>query len=395
MNSNSSSPNFAERENVDIIELDGRTIYIVGTAHVSKSSADLAEEVIRAVNPDSVAVELCESRYHSLRDPDRWKNTDIFAVVKEGKAYVLMAQLALAAFQRKLGAHLEVKPGAEMMRAIEVSDEIGAETVHADREVKTTLKRTWASLSLWSMGKVLVAMIGGLFTSERMEEDEIERLKSSDALEELMRDFSEALPDVQRALIAERDQFLAAKIRESPGETVVGVVGAGHVPGIKEWIHKEIDIEELSTLPPPKLSRRLIAWAIPLFVLSLICYGFYSSGADKSVEMITSWVWINALFGGLGALVALAHPFTILVAVIVSPFTSLNPFIAAGWVAGLVEAWIRKPKVSDLQTIADDITSVGGIWRNRVSRILLVICLTNLFGTIGTFLGAWKLWSVK
>jgi len=380
-----------ENQNVDLIEIGDKKIYLVGTAHISSKSADLAEEVIREVSPDSVAVELCDSRYQSLRDPTRWQNTDILAVLKSGRHYVLMTQLVLAGFQKKLGNQLETAPGAEMMRAITVADEIQSRVVLADRDVKTTLKRTWASLGLWSMLKITFAIFSGLFTAKSITEEEIENLKSADALEELMREFSEALPEVREALIDERDQYLAAKIQEAPGESVVAIIGAGHIPGIKSWLGKDIDTAPLDIIPPKKKLGRVIAWGIPATVFAMIAYGLFASGASKSIEMVEAWFWINACLGALGAAIALAHPLTILAAFIASPFTSLYPLIAGGWVAGLVEAIIRKPRVVDLANMGNDVASFKGIWGNRVLRILLVIAMTNLFGMLGTFIGMGKL----
>lgn len=378
-------------DNVDLVKIDGKSLYIVGTAHVSQSSADLAEKIIRDVSPESVAVELCDSRYQSLKNPDRWKNTDLVSIIRSGKSYVLMAQLILAGFQKKLGNQLQTKPGAEMMRAIQVAEDVNAKTVLADRDVGITLKRTWASMSFWSICKVFGGMLAGLFSNETIDENEIERLKSADALEELMKEFSESFPKVQESLIFERDRFLAQKIQEAPGNSVVAIVGAGHVPGILKLLGSEIETDSISKIPPPRKLGKVIGWGIPIIVLSMIVYGFYASGAATSVSMIESWFWINGILGALGATVAFGHPLTILSAFIASPFTSLNPLIAGGWVAGLVEAIIRKPTVSDLETIADDVSTVRGVWKNRVSRVLLVVALTNLFGSLGTFIGAGKI----
>ena len=381
--------------NVDLITTnDGRSIYLVGTAHVSQQSADLAADVIRTYNPESVAVELCDSRYESLQDPDRWRNMDIVSVIRQGRSYVLMAQLALAGFQKKLGDKLNVKPGAEMIEAIQVANEVGAETVLADRNVRVTLKRTWAAMGFFSMMKVLFTIVAGLFGSHDIDEEEIERLKSSDALEELMRDFSEALPEVRSALIDERDQYLAAKIREAPGKSVVAIVGAGHIAGIKEWFDKDINLAALEEIPKGRTLTKCLSFLLPALVIGLIVAGFVRAGADTGIEMFMTWFWINAFLGAFGSLLALAHPLTILVSFLVSPFTSMNPFIAAGWVAGLVEASIHKPRVGDLESIADACTSISGIYRNRVSRTLLVIALTNLFGTIGTFIGIERIASI-
>jgi pheromone shutdown-related protein TraB len=372
--------------NVDLILLGQKKIYLVGTAHVSAASADLAEQVINDMNPDSVAVELCESRYKSLKEPTRWKNMDIFEVIKNGRQYVLMAQLFLAGFQKRLGNELKIAPGAEMMRAINVAENKGSTVVLADRDVKTTLRRTWSALGLWSMLKIFFAIISGMFNSNKISEEDIEKLKSADALELMMEEFSAALPEVRTCLIDERDRYLAKKIADAPGSSVVAVVGAGHVAGIKSWLGQDIELKELESIPPGNPLFQVIGWSIPALVLLLFILGFVSSGAERSVEMAGAWILINSVAGGLGALAALAHPVTILTAVAVSPFTSLYPFIAGGWVAGLVEAIFRKPRVSDLESLGSDIASLRGMWSNRVLRILLVIALTNLFGSVGTFL---------
>ncbi len=373
--------------NLDLIEINDKQIYLVGTAHISEESAELAEKTIREIKPDAVAVELCQPRYDSLQNPDRWKNTDIITVIKEGKSYVLLAQLILAGFQKKLGENLKVKPGEDMMRSIRVAKEVGSEIVLADRKIRTTLKRTWSNLSIFSMIKVLFSMIASLFTTEQLDKEEIERLKSSDALDELMKDFSKALPEVKESLITERDKYLAEKMRSASGKSIVAVVGAGHVPGIKEWISKDIDMKALDEIPKPKLTRKIIGWGIPILVIGLIIAGFVRSGGQTSSEMLKMWFIANFFLAGIGAILALAHPITILAAALASPFTSLNPMIAAGWVGGIVEATIRKPRVSDLENISDDATSIRGFYKNRVTKVLLVICLVNLFGTIGTFWG--------
>lgn len=375
------------RDNVDLVRLGDREIYVVGTAHVSRSSADLAEEVIREVQPDSVAVELCEPRYRSLKDPDRWKNTDILEVIRSGKSYLLLVQMMLASFQKRVGNRLGIKPGEEMLRAMETAEEVGAHTVLADREVRITLRRTWGRLGFFTALKVLTMLVASQFGEEELEEEEIERLKSADVLEETMKEFSEQLPEVRTTLIDERDRYLAAKIEAAPGQKVVAVVGAGHVRGILSWLGEEVDLEALESVPPPSRLGKVLAWLIPLAVLAMLIYGISVSGTATGMAMFRDWFIINAVAGGLGSLVALAHPLTIVVAFLVSPFTSLNPTIAAGWVAGLVEAWLRKPRVADFENIGDELTSVSGIWRNRVSRILLVVVLTNLFGTVGTIVG--------
>lgn len=374
--------------NVDLLRFGQREIYLVGTAHISKASADLVEKIIRQVKPDCVAVELCESRYKSLRDPERWRNTDIVSVIREGRAYVLLAQLLLAAFQKKLGSQLDITPGAEMLRAISVAEETGCKTALADREVKVTLKRTWSSLSLWTSAKVIATALTALFGDKKIEAEEIERLKSVDALEELMREFSSKLPEVRIALIDERDQYLSHKIKNAEGNKIVAVIGAGHVPGIKNWIDKDVDIANLEVLPPRGMLGRITSWSVLVLVLAMFAAGFLTEGFSKIVEMFGAWFWITGFSGALGAAVSLAHPLSVITAFFVTPMTTLHPFLASGWVTGLVEAWLRKPRVSDFQSIADDILSFKGVLRNRLSRILAVMVVTNIFSSIGMLIAA-------
>ncbi|MDP6674551.1 MAG: TraB/GumN family protein [Gammaproteobacteria bacterium] len=381
-------PTLTEIEpNVDLIEHESRQFYIVGTAHVSKDSADLVEKTIREREPDTIALELCDSRYETLSNPERWKETDIYTVIKSGRAYVLMAQFALATFQKKIADEFGIRPGEEMHRAMQVSHEMNTNLSLVDREVRTTLKRAWAGAGFWTLIKVMFSMFTSMFEKQEISPEQIEKLKTGGELAAAIDEFSGSLPGVKTALIDERDQYLAAKIYSSTGNTVVAVVGAAHVPGIKKVFATDIDIAELDKIPPPKKIFKIIGWGIPLLLLALIITGFIVSGRETSEQMVLVWVLANGIAASLGTLVALAHPLTILTAFIAAPITSLNPTIAAGWVCGLTEAYLRKPRVIDLERVADDLTTVRGIWSNRVIKVLLVVVLANLGSSIGTFVG--------
>lgn len=374
-------------DNVDLIEEGDRRIYLVGTAHVSSASADLVERIIRERAPDTVCLELCESRYETLTNPDRWKETDLYSVIRSGRAYVLMAQLALAAYQRRLAEAFKVRPGEEMHRAMRIAEETGARISLVDREIRTTLKRAWAGAGFGAVLRMTWSLITSLFSSETVSAEEIEKLKGSDELAVMLEEFSGALPGVKAALIDERDRYLAARIRGAPGQTLVAVVGAGHVPGILKVYGSDIDLAALEIVPPPRRSLRWIGWGVPVLLFGLVAAGFAVSGRETGEQMIIAWVLANGLLAAAGTLVALAHPLTIATAFFAAPLTSLNPTIAAGWVCGLVEAWIRKPRVRDLEQVAADVTSVRGIWSNRVTRVLLVVVLANLGSSLGTFIG--------
>ena len=380
--------------NVHEILLDEKQILLIGTAHISQSSVDEVNDVIEQEKPDTVCIELCASRHQAMMEKDQWKNMDIFKVVREGKSFLLFANLIMTAFQKRLGSQLGVKPGAEMMAAAQASERVNAELVLADRDVKITLQRTWRGMPFWGRMKVLSQLLASLFIREEISKEEIEKLKESDALSEAMEMLAEQTPEMKRILIDERDQFMAEKIRQAPGKRIVAVVGAGHVKGLTEELEREHNLAELETVPPPGKLGIWLKWGIPALIVSLIGYGFFAIDTDVSIEMIQRWFLINGTLSAIGTAIAFGHPITIATAFVAAPFTSLNPAVAAGWVAGLVEAFLRKPQVRDFENLADDITHLRGFWQNNITRILLVVMFANLGSAIGTFAGGFAIASL-
>ena len=380
--------------NVHEILLDGKKILLIGTAHVSQSSVDEVNTVINQVKPDTVCIELCSSRYQAMLEKDQWKNMDIFKVIREGKSFLLFANLIMTAFQKRLGSRLGVKPGSEMFEAANVAKKLNSELVLADRDVKITLQRTWRGMRLFGKMKVLVQLIASMFVREEISKEEIEKLKESDALSEAMQMLSEQSPEMKRILIDERDQYMAEKIRQSVGTLVVAVVGAGHVKGLIVELKNKHNLAELESVPPNSKAFAWLKWGIPALIIALIVYGFFTVDTDVSIEMIQRWFLINGTLSALGTAAAFGHPITIAVAFIAAPFTSLNPTIAAGWVAGLVESLLRKPQVRDFENLADDITHLKGFWQNNITRILLVVIFANLGSAIGTFAGGFAIASL-
>ena len=377
--------------NVHEILLDGKKILLIGTAHISQSSVDEVNTVINQVNPDTVCIELCSSRYQAMLAKDQWKNMDIFKVIREGKSFLLFANLIMTAFQKRLGSKLGVKPGSEMFEAANVAEKLNSELVLADRDVKITLQRTWRGMKFWGKIKVLGQLLASLFIREEISKEEIEKLKESDALSEAMKMLAEQSPEMKRILIDERDQYMAEKIRQSMGKLVVAVVGAGHVKGLTAELENKHNLAELESVPPTGKAVAWLKWGIPAMIIALIVYGFFTVDTDVSIEMIQRWVLINGTLSALGTAAAFGHPITIAVAFIAAPFTSLNPTIAAGWVAGLVEALLRKPQVRDFENLANDITHLKGFWQNNITRILLVVIFANLGSAIGTFAGGFAI----
>lgn len=373
-------------ENITRIHINDKELILIGTAHVSKQSAEQVKQVIEEERPDSVCVELDEQRYRSIKEGDQWKNTDIFQVIKDRKATLLLMNLAISSFQRRMAKQFGIKAGQEMIQGIESADEMGAELVLADRNIQITFSRIWSNIGFFGKMKLLTSIIYSIFSNESISEEELEKMKSQDMLDGMLQDMTEHFPALKKPLIDERDQYLAQKIKEAPGDKVVAVLGAAHVPGIKEQIHDDHDLDQLTKRKPKSKWPKVIGWGIPILIISIIAYTFYANpeaGAQQSI----SWVLWNGSFSAIGAAAALAHPIAVVSAFIAAPITSLNPLIAAGWFAGFVQAYFRRPNVSDFESLSEDVTSVKGFWSNKVTRILLVVVLANIGSSLGTLIG--------
>ena len=374
-----------ETNNIHSLFFEEKEVILVGTAHVSKESVQLVSDIIETEKPDTVCVELCEARYQSIRQKDKWLDTDIIKVIKEKKSFLLLSNLLLASFQKRIADKFDIVPGAEMIKAIDAGEAVGADIHLADRNIRITLAKTWRAMGLWGKIKLLFQLLLSMGEIGDISEEDIEKMKQEDVLESLLADVGKSLPVLKDILIDERDQYLTHKIRTAPGKNIVAVVGAGHVPGIKKYWEAKIDVERLNQIPPKGKLSGILKWIIPLGILVLFVLGFYHGGTHAGKNMITWWVMANGILAGLGAVIALAHPFTILSSILAAPLTSLNPMIAAGWVSGLIEAFLRKPKVRDFENLPNDILSIRGFWKNKITRILLVVVFTNLGSSIGTF----------
>ncbi len=371
--------------NTHHLNFEEKAITLIGTAHVSKESANSVQRVIEEEKPDTVCVELCESRYQSLMEKRQWQNTNLLKVIKEKKVFLLLSNLMLAYFQKKIGEKLGVRPGEEIMRAIQVAKSEGAHIYLADRDIRITLSRTWRLMNLWTKIKLLFQLITSMGEMDTIQEAEIEEMKKKDVLEMFLSEIGKSFPEVKRILIDERDQYLAQRIRTAPGRKIVAVVGAGHVPGIQRNWESHVDLDALNQMPPKGKVLAFLKWGIPVCIVGLILLGFGFAGSAAGAHMIKWWVLANAVLSGLGAAIALGHPLTVLSAIVASPLTSINPMIAAGWVAGLVEIFLGKPKVKDFERLSEDISSLKGFWRNKITRILLIVVFTNIGSSLGTF----------
>lgn len=381
------------------IQLGETKITLLGTAHVSRTSAEEVEALLDSKQYEAVAIELCPSRFDALNNPDRLAELDLMQVVRQGKAAMVMANLAMAAYQQRLGEQLGIEPGAEMRMAVKQADIHGLPVVLIDREIGTTLKRTARSLSWWRRAVLFTGLITSLISREEVSEDDIEHLKEGDVLETTFAEFAHDREDLFQPLIAERDRYMAAKLRaaaaEHPGRSVLAVVGAGHLKGIARHLGDTDDPAEtakiLDSVPAKARWPKLIPWIIVALVLTGFYLGF-SRNPDLGWSMVRDWVLINGGLSALGALIAAAHPLTILTAFLAAPITSLNPTIGAGMVTAAAELWLRKPRVGDFGRLRQDTTELKGWWRNRVSRTLLVFLLSTLGSAAGTYLAGYLIY---
>jgi len=431
-----------------IIELQNgqHRVTILGTAHVSKTSAEKVRELIENGDYDCVAIELCESRHRTLIDPDAIAKMDLFQVIRQGKASMVAANLALGAFQQRMAEELDIKPGAEMRMAIDLAIERQLKLELIDRDIAVTLKRVYHNVPWWQRMNIVAGLLASVVTRQKVSEEEIEKLKEGDMLESVFSQFAEEAESIYRPLVDERDQFMAAHIQQLTRNTrykhMLAVVGAGHLAGIKAYLmqtnewqliadvshaventinstanvegklaasnkpaykverdqevgrmlssHPESLISRLMVLPKPSQWIRFIPWLIVALVFVGFALGF-NRNSDLGWQLVVEWIVLNGGLAAIGAVIALGHPLTVIVAFIAAPITSLNPTIGAGMVTGAVELYLRKPTVSDFSALRTDTARWQGWWQNRVTRVLLVFIFSTLGSAAGTYLAGYRI----
>ncbi len=374
------------------ISIQDKEIFLIGTAHVSSDSVKEVKDFIANEAPDRVCLELDPGRYKNMMEGQSWENVNIQTIIKKGQGFFLLANLALSSFQKRMGAQTGAAPGEEMKIAALAAKEAGIPYSLCDRDIQITLRRAWQKSSFWNKMKMLGVLISAAFSREELSEQDIEALKERSALSGMMEELAQELPSVKAVLIDERDQYLATKIFLAPGKKLVAAIGAGHAPGIAAAIERlaagdqQTDLSELKTLPKAPRFNKFLPWIIPAVVICMMAYGFINAGWNQGLKMFFYWFLVNGILSGIGAIIALAHPLTVLLSVLLAPFTSLNPTIGVGIVVGMVEASVRKPRVYDFDHINEDILSIKGFYTNRVTHALIVFFFTSIGSTIGTFL---------
>ena len=380
---------YRDSEDVEVIEIDGREFILVGTAHISQESVDLVRNIVEAEKPDCVCIELDAQRYEALSQQKRFASLDLREVIRNQQLAALLMNLLLASYQKRLGGKLGVVPGSELLEAAKVAKENDIAVSLCDRDIRVTLRRAWASLSLWKKAMLISTFAASAFEDPELSEEELNRIKQKDVLSELMNELGQAMPTLKEALIDERDRYLAQKIRESEGQKLVAVVGAGHIEGMKQAIlaGRDEDLEEISTIPKVSPVLKWIGWAIPTLIVSALGYIGVTQGAAAASDNAIFWFLINAVPCAIGAVIALAHPLTILAGFISAPFTSLTPVIGAGYVTAFVQTYVHPPLVHEFQSVGEDIATLRGWWHSRLLRVFLVFILTTLGSVVGTWVG--------
>ncbi len=381
MNANFVSLKYGEKE-----------ITLVKTAHISKNSVADVEEAVALIDPDSICVELDKDRYETLNNREAWRENDIVKVIKDKKVGYLMVNIILASFQKRMAKKMDNTSGQEMITGIRLAKEGNKHLVLADRSIKTTFTRIWNKLTFMGKVKLLYTIVLSIFDDEDITEADLEELKKGDALEAAINDIGKGFPVVKEVLVDERDRYLAYKIKNAPGNKIVAVIGAAHANGIIKNIPLDDHIEELDDTAKKKGFGSLIKWLIPIAIVLMIVITFFHN-QEAGLNQIKSWLLWNGGLSALGVLICLGHPLSILTAFVAAPITSLNPLLAAGWFAGLTEAAIRKPKVKDFEDLANDTATLKGFWHNRVTHILMVVIMANVFSTIGTIVSGLGIFS--
>jgi pheromone shutdown-related protein TraB len=380
-------------EDVHILQAGIKKIILVGTAHISRDSIELVRLVIEEESPDGVCVELDEKRFKALADRNKFAALDIKEVIRKKQLSTLLINLMLSAYQKKLGRHLGVLPGTELLAAAQLAEAKHIPVHLSDRDVRVTLRRAWHATSFIKKSYLLASIFTSLFDRTEITEEKLAELKSKDVLSELMNELGAMMPDLKRVIIDERDIFLAEKIKQAPGKKIVAVVGAGHVEGIKQAITTDNSacMTEISQFPPVAGYWKAVGWAVPAVIIaSLVAIGFQKGGAAAGANVMY-WILANGVPSAIGAMLALAHPLTIIGAFAAAPVTSLTPVIGAGYVTAFIQVMARPPVVKEFETVLEDMATVRGWWRNRLLKVFLAFLLPSLGSMIGTYLGGYEI----
>ena len=380
------------------INLGDSHIRLIGTAHVSEQSKIVVADEINSGNYQCIALELCDSRLEQIKNPDFVINSDIFQIIKSKKVITFVVMLAMSVMQNRIASKLGVEVGLEMKESVRLAEKNKLTLIPIDRSISITFARLTQNLGFIQRVKLILDITTNIFEEKSITHAEIESLKTTDALENMISEISNNAPLLHHYLIKERDEYMGLKLKElaKTHTNILAVVGAAHLTGIKEHLQKaqvyrEEDIAALNSLPEKISFLKFFSYLILILIISGFFYGFYQS-PELGMDLILAWFLIN---GGLSALFVLfsrAHFLSTVTAFFAAPLTSLNPTVGAGMIVGLVEAWLRKPKVSDFLKLKSDIDSIKGWFTNNVTRVLIVSFLAGLGSALGTYIAGYYIY---
>ncbi len=378
---------------VQVIYLGTKEIILIGTAHISKDSVDLVRRVIKNETPDCVCVELDDKRYETLSRKKRWESLDLKKIIRKKQLSTLLFNLMLASYQKKLGNQLGVLPGTELLVAVRTAEENRISIALCDRDVRVTLRRAWHATSFFKKSYLLASLFAGLFDRTEITEEKLNELKKTDLLSELMMELGKALPELKRVLIDERDTFLSERIKKAEGKRIVAVVGAGHIEGIKKALPEDrnAQMEEISTIPPVSSIWKVLGWSVPAIIFASLGVIALQKGYEIAGENIIYWILANGIPSSIGAMLAFAHPLTIVSAFAAAPVTSLTPVIGAGYVTAFVQVLVRPPVVREFETVLEDMSTLTGWWKNKLLKVFLAFLLPGLGSMIGSWIGGYEI----
>ena len=380
---------------VRVVDIPGKRLLLVGTAHLSQQSRALVARVIAEERPDTVCVELDQRRYQSLVNRQSWENLDLKQIIRNRQLSLLFANLILASYQKRLGDQTGTAPGAELLQAAESAQALNIPLVLCDRDVRITLRRAWRNTPWLKKGTLLATLLASLFEKTELDEARLAEMRRQDVLAELMQELGEALPNTKRALIDERDLYMSEQIRQATGERIVAVMGAGHLEGVSRLLQEDhsAELPEITRVDPVSRGWKIAAWAIPVLIVLALVAGGLRHGPEQFNANAIYWILVNGIPAALGAALACAHPATIAAAFCSAPLTSLSPLIGVGYVCAFVQVMICPPLVREFEQAHQDISRLAGWWRSRLLRLFLVFFFSSLGSILGTFLGGWRIFS--
>lgn len=399
MNQNQSfAPGLCARE----VQCGPASYHLYGIAHTEADAVERLRQQLNDGSFDAVAVELCPSRHAALLQPEVWGETDLFRILREGRAGMLATTLALGGWQQRLAEQSGVEPGAELRAVIETALQLGLPVLLLDRDLGITLKRLSQSLPRGQRLQLFGGLLEGILSTEALKPETLQSLREGDLLETALAPYVSSSERLREVLIDERDRYMAARLCEENAagdyRRVMVLAGEGHHEGLSRELQAKEPclrpaevVQQLESSVPRSRRWRYLPWLVVAVILAGFAFGF-SRGTDLGGLMVLDWILINGVLSGLGAAIAGAHPLTILAAFVAAPWTSLNPMIGASMVAGGVEVYLRKPRVSDFDSLRHDLGRLSGWWRNRVSRTLMVFFLAGMGSSIGTYVAGFRIY---